>query len=124
MKSIGEILKRTREKKKLTIEDVQKYVKIHPKYLKALEKDDYSVFSSKVHSKGFLKIYSDFLGLDENEILALWRRDYEKEIDLKPKREFQIANELNKTKIIVTPGIIFIMFVVVALVMFFSYLFY
>jgi hypothetical protein len=77
-----------------------------------------------VHSKGFLKIYSEFLGLDQNEILALWRRDYEKEIELKPKKEFQISRELTKTKFIITPGIIFIVFVVMALTGFFSYLFY
>lgn len=124
MKSIGDLLKRTREKKRLTIEDVHKNVKIHPKYLRALEKDDYSVFSSKVHSKGFLKIYADFLNLNVGEVLALWRRDYEKSIEMQPKREFKVVRELYKPKLIITPGLIFISFIFISLVLFFSYLYY
>ena len=124
MKSIGVILKKAREKKRLTIEDVHKFIKIHPKYLRALEKDDYNVFSSKVHSKGFLKIYSEFLGLNVDEILALWRRDYEKAIESQPKKEFTVVRELYKPKLIITPGLVFIAFVVFSLILFFSYLFY
>ena len=59
-KSIGKLLLSQREKKKLTLEDIYKFIKIHPKYLYALENDDYSVFKGKGHAKGLLKIYGEF----------------------------------------------------------------
>ena len=69
MKSIGQILKTARQKKNFSVDDVYKFIKIHPSYLKALENDDYSVFDGRVHSKGFLKIYAEFLELDLREIM-------------------------------------------------------
>jgi cytoskeletal protein RodZ len=60
MRSVGRLLLSEREKKKLTLQEVYKIVKIHPKYLKALEEDNYSLFEGKVHAKGFLKVYAEF----------------------------------------------------------------
>ena len=45
--SVGNILKSQRAHKKFTLEDVHKFVKIHPTFLRALEEGDYSVFSNK-----------------------------------------------------------------------------
>jgi len=81
VRSIGFILKSAREKKRVTLDDVYKNIKIHQNYIKALESDDYSIFSGKVHSKGFLKIYCEYLDLNIDDILALWRREYEYEFD-------------------------------------------
>ena len=68
MKTVGQILKSQREKKKLTVNDVYKFIRIHPRFITALENDNYSGFEGRVHAKGFLKIYTDFLELNINEI--------------------------------------------------------
>ncbi len=124
MKSIGDILRKAREKKRLTIEDVSKYIKIQTKYLRSMENDEYRIFSGKVHSKGFLKVYAEFLNLNVDEIIALWRRDYEKDFEKAEIKGFKISKELEKPNLIVTPSTLIILTVVGFLLIFFGYLFY
>mgnify|MGYP001382438957 CR=1 FL=1 len=124
MKSIGQILKSARLKKKYTIEDVNKFIKIHPSYIKALEGDDYSVFDGKVHSKGFLKIYAEFLELDLDELLALWRREYETIFDEENKDKFSKIKAIEPERFVVTPSTLIITFIGVVLLVFFIYLFF
>ena len=75
-KRVGELLTAARKSGGFDLEEISATTKINSKYLKALEKGDYSLFSSPLHIKGFLKIYSSFLGLNEEEVLAFWRREY------------------------------------------------
>jgi len=122
MKSIGQQLKESRKKKGFSIEDIHKFIKIHPKYIVALENNDYSIFEGKVHSKGFLKIYTQFLELNISEIMALWRREYEpvfmKENKLKEYRPLEMP------KFVLTPSIVIVTVVSIALFVFFGYLYF
>ncbi|MFC1756125.1 helix-turn-helix domain-containing protein [Patescibacteria group bacterium] len=124
MKSIGQILKAARLKKNYTIEDVNKFVKVHPKYIKAMEANDYSIFDGKVHSKGFLKIYVQFLELDLDELLALWRREYEAAFDKEKDFKLSKIKVLEPEKFIITPSTLIIAFVGTLLLGFFMYLFF
>ena len=125
MKTVADILKTQREKKKLTLEDIHKFIKIHPRYLSALESGDYSAFSGKVHAKGFLKIYAQFLNLNVEEVLAFFRREYESDYE---KTSSIIENKKFKTfdapKLIITPAVVLSGVFIVLLVGFFGYLFY
>jgi len=124
MKSIGQILKAARLKKNYTIEDVNKFIKVHPKYIKAMEINDYSVFDGKVHSKGFLKIYAQFLELDLDELLALWRREYATTFDDVKQKKLSKIRSLEPEKFILTPSTLIITFVGTLLLGFFMYLFF
>lgn len=123
-RSIGDILKRARDRKKLTLENVTKAIKIHQNYIKALEADDYSVFSGKVHSKGFLKIYAEYLELNPDDILALWRREYEREFEAKEKSQLKPKKFIEPSKIVVTPSFVGTILAVILIFGFFSYLYY
>lgn len=123
-KSIGNILKKARERKRLTMGNVTKNIKIHQKYISALEKDDYSVFSGKVHSKGFLRIYAEYLGLDSKELLALWRREYEPQFTERKEEMFFKKKSVEAPKFVITPGAVFIVFISSCILVFFGYLFY
>jgi len=122
--SIGTILKRAREKRRLTQDDVSKYIKIPNKYLRAMETDDYTVFSDKVHAKGFLRLYSEFLNLNSEELLALWRREYDKYFDNKKVTTLVPQKPIEYPKIYITPTLIFSLLVFITVVGFFGYLFY
>lgn len=125
MKSIGDILASERKRRKLTIENIQKAVKIHPKYLKALEDNDYSVFDGKVHARGFLRLYADFLGLNISEVMAFWRRDYEAFFEKNsPKSSIEKLRPVELPKFVVTPGKMLLSLVGIFIVLFFGYLFY
>jgi len=68
MDSIGAKLKKARLEKKFTIDEVYKRTKIHPDVLLAIEEDRFSQLSP-VYLRGFLKIYSRFLGINPQEII-------------------------------------------------------
>lgn len=123
-RSIGDILKKTREKRNLTVEDVYKTIKIHPNYIKALEANDFSAFSGKVHSKGFLKLYAEYLGLNVTEMMALWRREYEQTFETRKEEKFFQKRSVDVPRFIITPYIIFIFSIVLAIFVFFSYLYF
>lgn len=78
MKSIGQILQQTRLEKKITLEQVANQTKIRQDILMALETDDFQRLSSVASIKGFLKSYAEFLGLPSTQMLAFFRRDFDK----------------------------------------------
>lgn len=123
MKSIGQILKNTRVKKGYSVEDIRLYIKVHPKYIIALETDDYSIFEGKVHSKGFLKIYAQFLELNADELLALWRREYERFFEPTEKPKFSGIKPIESSKFVFTPSMLIVGSLLVLLLSFFSYLY-
>ncbi len=75
-RSVSSILRTARQNKGISLSEASRALKIHVRFLKALEEGNYSIFSSPVHLKGFLKNYSSFLSLPVDEILAFFRREY------------------------------------------------
>lgn len=120
MKRVGDILRYAREKKGLALTDIHKFIKIHPKYLQALEENDYSLFSGPVHVKGFLKNYAKLLDLNVEEVLAFFRREY----DEKKMGAGRIFRPIETPKVVVTPGSVIAISTIVLVLAFFSYLFY
>lgn len=86
MLTVGELLKKEREKKQITLKDVEKHIRVREKYLKALEENKWSYFSSKIYIIGIIKNYANFLGLETGHMLAFFRRDYERTEEMKFKR--------------------------------------
>jgi len=77
MRTIGEILNRARVEKRLTLDEVENKIKIRKKYLAALEENAWNRLPSLAYIKGFLKNYSSFLNLKSEEMLAIFRRQYQ-----------------------------------------------
>jgi cytoskeletal protein RodZ len=80
--TIGEILKRAREARKLSIEDVNRETKISVKVIRALEQDDMDSFASETYLKGFLRNYAIYLGLDANRLWGMLSRQHGKVPDV------------------------------------------
>jgi len=68
--SIGEQLRKARLKKRVSIDEVYRETKIHPKVLNALEEDKYDEFLSPTYAKAFLKSYCRYLDVNADKILA------------------------------------------------------
>ena len=73
MESLGNKLKSAREKKGLSLDYISRETNISARYLDALEKEDFSPFPSEPYVMGFLKNYSDYLELDQEDTLFLYR---------------------------------------------------
>jgi cytoskeletal protein RodZ len=87
IESIGARLNRARLRKKLTVDQVYKDIKIHPKIIAALEEDRYEEFMSSIYIKAFLKSYCRYLDIDANRIMA----DYDKLRKQEPNIVLEIA---------------------------------
>lgn len=72
--TVGEILRRAREAKKLTLEQVHRETKISPEVIESLEQDDHSSFAGETYLKGFLRNYASFLGLEPDPLWAMVSR--------------------------------------------------
>jgi cytoskeletal protein RodZ len=70
---VGEMLQNARERKGVDLFRAERDTKIRLKYLTALEDSDYSALPPLVYTKGFLRNYAIYLGLDPEDILARWR---------------------------------------------------
>jgi cytoskeleton protein RodZ len=70
-KTVGEILRTTRESRKLSIEQVNRDTKISVQTIRAIEEDDFGAFPSETYVKGFVRTYAEFLGLDGNKLWSM-----------------------------------------------------
>ncbi len=77
MIKVGQRFKETRLRKGLTIDDVAKATKIKAAFLHAIEKGDYAKLPSSAYAQGFVKNYCIFLGLPQQELLAIFRREFD-----------------------------------------------
>lgn len=72
-KSLGEILKSTRQKKEITLDQAEEETKVRVKYLSALEESRYESLPGNVYALGFLAKYADFLELNKVELMRRFR---------------------------------------------------
>ncbi len=75
--TLGQYLRRERESRSLSLEELSKATRIGQVYLEALERDDFNFFSQKEFILGFLKGYARSLGLNTDEVLARYRTQSE-----------------------------------------------
>ena len=73
MKEIGDVLRQQREKRGLTLKDVQTETKIRTRYLEAIEEGDLSGIPGEVYARGFLKSYASYLGLDAAALVQRYK---------------------------------------------------
>ncbi len=74
MITAGEVLKNKRESLKKDINTVSSDTKIQRRYLEYIESNQFDKFDSNIFAIGFLKIYAQYLELDVEKVLALYRR--------------------------------------------------
>ncbi len=123
MRTVGQVLKETRESKLIKLEEVEKNIKIRKEMLEALEEDNYEKLPPATFVQGFIKNYGKFLGLDSEKLLALFRRDYEAKKHPALVME-SFKKPIGDKRVIVTPGRVLWVVVGLIIVGFFSYLWF
>jgi cytoskeletal protein RodZ len=73
--SLPERLYTARERKGVDLYRAERDTKIRARYLGALERGDYKELPGAVYTKGFLRNYALYLGLDPDEVLLQWRNE-------------------------------------------------
>lgn len=75
----GEKLRAARAEKGLTLEQISKKTKIKEHFLEYIEKGEYQKLPSVSYAQGFVRNYARFLGLNEEELMAIFRREFDEE---------------------------------------------
>jgi hypothetical protein len=73
---VSTIFKNSRLDKELELNEISKKLKIPAKYLEALEDEKINNFPQEPYCSLIVKDYANFLGLNGEEILSLFRRDF------------------------------------------------
>lgn len=73
MKSLGDTLKTARESRGISMDQAIHETNISRNYLEALENEDFDEFPAEAYLIGFLRNYSDFLGLDADKIVGQYK---------------------------------------------------
>ncbi|MFA4817899.1 MAG: RodZ domain-containing protein [Parcubacteria group bacterium] len=110
--TLGEKLGKIRSDRRISLSEASRATKIQVKYLEYLEAGAYEKLPADVYVKGFLRNYSEFLGIDEKILVKL----YEKERGIKDNLErgkkgkkgnLPVGREkINISPFVITPRII------------------
>src|SRR5260370_29519693 len=69
MSAFGERLRREREMRGITLDEISESTKISRRHLESLEREDFDSLPGGLFNKGFVRSYARFLGLDETRRL-------------------------------------------------------
>src|SRR5580704_1331577 len=68
--SFGEILKREREMREVTLNEVTVATRIPPRFLEAFEREEWEKLPGGVFNRGFVRAIARYLGLNEERLLS------------------------------------------------------
>ncbi|CAM3948381.1 helix-turn-helix domain-containing protein [Cohnella lubricantis] len=94
MSDLGLLLRKAREQRGYTLDDIQEATKIRKRYLEAIEQGDYKVLPGSFYVRAFVKTYAETVGLDAEEVLRL----YHKELPKPPAPETTAPENIIKPK--------------------------
>jgi cytoskeletal protein RodZ len=70
MPAFGENLRREREMRGVSLEEIASATKISLRFLEAIEREDFSKLPGGIFSRSFIRSYARYLGLDEERVIA------------------------------------------------------
>ena len=68
--SFGELLKREREMREISLNELTVATRVSPRFLEALENEDWAKLPGGVFNRGFVRAIARYLGLSEERFLA------------------------------------------------------
>jgi cytoskeleton protein RodZ len=72
METLGGLFRQTRERQRLSLEQIASRTRIQQHHLQALEEENFASLPAKVFVKGFVRSYARALGLDEENAIQLF----------------------------------------------------
>lgn len=120
-KKLGEILKNARNKKELTLEQVEEETKVRAKYLKALEDERFDILPGNIYALGFLSKYADFLELDKNELIKLFKMERG---ESRHSGQLMPVRRIQEMKFSITPRLVTILTIVLVILGILGYIIY
>lgn len=88
MSDLGELLRRARAYKGVTLRDAERSTRISRNYLAALEAHDFDQLPPRTYSRGIIRNYAQYLGLDPAVVLNLYEQAAEEAED---EEDFEVV---------------------------------
>ncbi len=92
MGAFGDRLRREREMRGITLDEITESTKISRRHLEALETEHFDQLPGGVFNKGFVRAYARFLGIDEDQAVA----DYSAASNEQPEPENKFPLEIHE----------------------------
>ena len=112
--SLGILLKRSREERHIGLDQISEVTRIQKHYLEAMENDQWDKLPSQVFTKGFLRSYSEFLGLDKEAVIQHFLKASSAETTV-PKEREKIRSHSGKPYLVIAVSLLFLIFIVAAI---------
>lgn len=74
---IGSVFREARNRRKIDLSEVEAATRIRARYLRAIENEEWDVLPGGVYTRGFIRTYASFLGLDGERLAEDYRRSVE-----------------------------------------------
>lgn len=120
--NLPERLLAARERKGVDLYRAERDTKIRARYLAALERGDWRELPGSVYTKGFLRNYALYLGLDPDEILEQWRSERGDDRPSEPVIVVPRPIQAPARGFTFSPGILVALLLIVGVIAFAAYL--
>lgn len=74
---IGSVFREARNRRKVDLSEVEAATRIRVRYLRAIENEEWDVLPGGVYTRGFIRTYAGFLGLDGERLAEDYRKGVE-----------------------------------------------
>lgn len=74
MNELGQMLREAREARNISLAEAEAQTRIRQKFIAALEAEEWDLLPNEVTTRGFLRRYTTFLGLDEEAAVQLFQQ--------------------------------------------------
>ncbi len=78
-RGIGDTLRASRRQQQLTLAQAAAEIRVREPYLAALEDEKFNALGGDVYVRAFLRGYSEYLGLDADQMVDTYRREHERD---------------------------------------------
>jgi cytoskeleton protein RodZ len=72
MPTLGEELKRRREERDISLNEISESTRIGIRFLKAIDSDNYSILPGGIFTRSFIRAYAKQVGMNEDEAMGLY----------------------------------------------------
>lgn len=123
MARLGEMLRAARHDRGVSLAEVEAATKIRHRFLVALEDEDFSSLPETVYVIGILRTYADYLGLDPEQAVLMFREQSGRRDPPGLQPETRLLREARRNKPRFSPGAVSVVLIVagLALLLFYGY---
>jgi cytoskeleton protein RodZ len=118
MASIGQELKRERELRSISLKEIADQTKINIRFLRALEEDRLDMMPEKFFTRGIIRSYAKYLGLDEQNILNTYLEDLRAQEEGQEEKKGKIEEVPRKKNLPFIIALIFVLIVASAIILY------